>query len=140
VDDLVDFLWNMEAAVREETPLYEIPQGSQSGAKFYGPWPASTCAAVLKAWYQAGWVGIYFRDPPPGWSVAPAEWRSRLADSADLAVEDALALFEQSERWAQIEHGDGHVQPYLTTEGDITPRDQWYEHVMEMARGLPLKP
>jgi hypothetical protein len=140
VDELMDFLWSMEAAVREETALFEIPQGSWSGGRSYGPWPAATCSAVLKSWYQAGWVGIYFRDPPPGWNIAPAEWRSRVADSEDLSAQDALALFDQPERWARKEHGDGRVQPYLTTEGDITPRDQWYEHVMDLARSLPLKP
>ena len=111
VDDLTDFLWQMEILVLEETPLYEIPQGSiddpGGSARRHGPWPASTCAAVLKLWYQAGWIGLYFREPPPGWNVTPAEWRSRLGGGQDLAAQDAYALLEQSDRWI-LEHADGH--------------------------------
>ena len=143
VDDLDDFLQQMEIAVLEETPLYEIPQGSRDGvaprAVSHGPWPASTCAAALKLWYRAGWIGLYFRDPPPEWGLAPAEWRSRLVDGKDLAVEDACGLLEQPERWV-LAHADGHVQLYETVEGEITPREQWFEHVVETARGLPLQP
>ncbi|MEV6846333.1 hypothetical protein [Actinoplanes sp. NPDC051411] len=143
MDDLTDFLWQMEIGVLEEAPLYEIPQGSiddpGGSARRHGPWPASTCAAVLEPWYRAGWIGLYFRDPPPGWNVIPAEWQSRLTDDADLAAGDAYALLEQPERWI-LEHADGHVQPYRTVDGEIAPREQWFEHVIKMARNLPLKP
>jgi hypothetical protein len=143
VDDLTDFLWQMEILVLEEAPLYEIPRGSiddpGGSAVRHGPWPASTCAAILKLWYQAGWIGLYFRDPPPGWNVAPAEWRGRLADGEDLAAPDAYGLLQQPERWI-LEHADGHVQPYRTVEGEIAPREQWFEYVIETARSLPLKP
>lgn len=143
VDDLTDFLWQMEILVLEEAPLYEIPQGwidyPWGSARRHGPWPASTCAAILKLWYQAGWIGLHFKDPPPGWNVIPAEWQSRLADDEDLAAQDAYGLLEQSERW-NLGHADGHVQPYRTVEGERTPRDQWFEHVIETARNLPLKP
>jgi hypothetical protein len=142
VDDLTDFLWQMEILVLEEAPLYEIPQGSiddpTGSARRHGPWPVSTCAAVLKLWYQAGWIGLYFRDPPSGWNVIPAEWRSRLVNE-DLVAQDAYALLEQPERWI-LEHADGHVQPYRTVDGEITPREQWFEHVIKTARNLPLKP
>lgn len=143
VDDLTDFLGQMEILVLEEAPLYEIPQGSiddpAGSARHHGPWPGSTCAAILKLWYRAGWIGLYFRDPPPGWNVIPAEWRSRLADDGDLAAHDAYDLLEQHDHWI-LEHADGHVQPYRTVEGEITPREQWFEHVIESARNLPLKP
>lgn len=143
VDDLTDFLWQMKLVVLEEAPLYEIPQGSIDNpgpyAVRHGPWPASTCAAVLKLWYAAGWIGLYFRDPPAGWNIAPAPWRSRVTDSEDLAAEDAYGLLDQPERWI-LEHADGHVQPYRTVEGEMTPREQWLEHAMETARRLPLTP
>ncbi|MBG0569315.1 hypothetical protein [Actinoplanes aureus] len=142
VDDLTDFLWQMEIAVLEEAPLYEIPWGSRDGlepfAVHHGPWSASTCAAVLRLWYEAGWIGLYFRDPPPGWNVAPAEWRNRLIGGEDLAAQDAYGLLERPERW-MLEHADGHVQPYRTVEGEIAPREQWFEHVIETARTLLLK-
>jgi hypothetical protein len=56
-----------------------------------------------------------------------------------LAAQDACGLLQQPERWI-LEHADGHVQPYRTVEGEITPREQWFEYVIETARGLPLKP
>ncbi|MFF5075901.1 hypothetical protein ACFY36_02535 [Actinoplanes sp. NPDC000266] len=122
MDDLTDFLWQMEILVREEAPLYEIPRGSiddpAGSARQHGPWPASACAAVLELWYRTGWIGLYFRDPPSGWNVVPAEWRSRLSDDEDLAAQDACALLEQPDRWI-------------------------LEHVIETARtglGLPLQP
>jgi len=140
VDDLTDFLRQMEIVVLETAPLYEIPQGSTDGvgpsAVHHGPWPASTCAAILKLWYEAGWVGLYFRDPPSGWNVAPAEWQSRLVDGEDLAAQDAHGLLQQPERWV-IEHADGHVQPYRTVEGEMTPCEQWFEHVIEPVRSFP---
>ena len=133
----------MEIVVLEEQALYEIPHGSRDGlgpsALVHGPWPASTCAAILKLWYEAGWIGLYFRDPPPGWNVAPAEWRSRLAAGEDLAAQDAYDLLDQPEGWV-LAHADGHVQPYRTVAGEIAPREQWFEHVIETARTLPLKP
>ena len=143
VDDLTDFLWQMEILVLEEAPLYEIPLGSiddpTGSARRHGPWPASTCAAILKLWYRAGWIGLCFRDPPSGWNVVPAEWRSRLADDEDLASHDAHDLLEHPDRWV-LGHADGHVQPYRTVEGEVTPRELWFEHVIETARNLPLKP
>ncbi|MFB9357556.1 hypothetical protein [Actinoplanes nipponensis] len=143
MDDLTDFLGQMEILVREEAPLHEIPHGSRDGlgplAVEHGPWPASTCAAVLKRWYEAGWIGLYFRDPPPGWNVAAAEWQGRLVDGEDLADRDARCLLEEPERWV-LAHADGHVQPYRTVQGEIAPVEQWFEHVMALARGLPLKP
>jgi hypothetical protein len=143
VDDLTDFLWQMEILVREEAPLYQIPQGSIDSpgpyAVYHGPWPGSTCAAILKLWYQAGWIRLYFRDPPPGWDVTPAEWRGRLVDGEDLADQDAYGLLDRPEHWV-LEHADGHVQPYRTVEGEITPREQWFEHVIATARHLPLQP
>lgn len=143
MDDLTDFLWQMELLVLEEAPLYEIPQGSiddpAGAARRHGPWPASTCAAILKLWYQAGWIGLYFRDPPADWNVIPAEWRSRLTNEEDVAAQDGYTLLDQPERWS-LERADGHVQPYRTVDGETTPRDQWFEHVIETARTLPLKP
>ena len=143
VDELTDFLWQMEISVLETTCLYAIPQGSRDlGAGIvveHGPWPASTCAAVLRLWYRAGWIGLYFEDPLPEWNIAPAQWRSRLVNGEDLAVPDAEALLAQPERWV-LEHADGHVQPYRTTVGELTPREQWFEHVIATARRSPLAP
>ncbi|SNY46865.1 hypothetical protein [Paractinoplanes atraurantiacus] len=141
--DLTDFLSQMEILVLEEAPLYEIPQGSiddpAGSARRHGPWPASTCAVILRLWYRAGWIGLYFRDPPSGWNVIPAPWRSRLTGDGDLAAHDAHALLEQPERWT-LEHAGGHVQPYRTVDGEMTPREQWLEHVITTARNLPVRP
>ncbi|MEV4705856.1 hypothetical protein [Actinoplanes sp. NPDC049316] len=143
MDDLSDFLRQMELAALEEASLYQVPAGSvddpTGSPRHHGPWPGSTCAAVLRLWYRAGWIGLYFRDPPPGWNIPPAEWRSRLGDDHDLASRDAYDLLEQPERWV-IEHADGHVQLYRTAEGESAPRETWYEQVIETARRLTLKP
>jgi hypothetical protein len=143
VDDLTDFLWQMEILVLEEASLHEIPHGSiddpAGSARHHGPWPGSTCATILELWYRAGWIGLYFRDPPPGWNLIPAQWRSRLADDGDLTAQDAFDLLEQPDRWV-LEHTDGHVQPYRTVDGEITPRERWFERVIGTARNLPLKP
>ena len=56
VDELKDFLCQMEIAVLEESPLYEIPRGSiylVTPPVEHGPWPAATCAAVLRLWHTA---------------------------------------------------------------------------------------
>ena len=143
VDDLGDLLSQMAIIVREEAPLHQIPVGTSDGlgdwAVHHGPWPASTCAAILLPWYRAGWIGLYFRDPPEGWEVVPAEWQSRLTGGEDLAAPDAYELLEHPERWIR-HHADGHVQPYRTLEGEMTPRQEWFEHVAETARKLPLRP
>jgi hypothetical protein len=60
MDDLTDFLWQMEILVLEEAPFHEVPPGSiddpTGSARHHGPWPASTCAAILKLWYRTGWI------------------------------------------------------------------------------------
>ncbi|MGA5301595.1 hypothetical protein ACPCHT_16830 [Nucisporomicrobium flavum] len=144
MDDLADFISQMAILVREEAPLHEIPHGSRdlvgAGAVVdHGPWPASTCAAVLTLWHRAGWIGFSFRDPPAGWDVAPAEWRSRLVHGEDLAARDIDDILDHPERWVP-EKADGHVQPYRTDQGAKTPQEQWFDLVIETARSLPLRP
>ena len=61
VDELEDFLLQMELAVLEETPLYEISMGSidlVTPPVTHGPWPAASCAAVLRRWHKAGWITL----------------------------------------------------------------------------------
>ncbi|MEU4620378.1 hypothetical protein AB0G04_10435 [Actinoplanes sp. NPDC023801] len=119
MDELTDFLWQMEIAAWEEAWLFEIPLGSIDSPGpwqiVHGPWPAPTCAAVLRLWYDAGWIGLHYRDPPPGWDVGAPHWRDRVS-------------------------ADGYVQLYRADEGETTLREQWFEHVIDIARGLPLRP
>src|SRR5690349_733164 len=92
VDELRDFLCQMEIAVLEETPLYEIPLGSIDRVTppvEHGPWPATTCAAVLRLWHTAGWIGLYLPDYPREWNIVSAEWCGRLVDGEDLTGPDA---------------------------------------------------
>ncbi|HWS31565.1 MAG TPA: hypothetical protein VN408_02355 [Actinoplanes sp.] len=141
VDDLTDFLWQMKLAVLEQTWLYDIPRGSIDSpgphARHHGPWPGPTCAAILRLWYRQGWIGLHFQDLSPDWDVVPAEWQDRRT-GGDLAAEDAHALLGQPERWTP-EHADGFVMPYRTVDGEITPNGDWYAHVIETARSLPLR-
>ena len=88
VDGLTDFLVQMEIATLEESPLYEIPKGSTNLVTppvTHGPWPATACAAVLRIWHDAGWIGLYLPDYPPGWNLLPAAWSARLVDGKVLA-------------------------------------------------------
>ena len=140
VDELRDFLCQMEIAVLEETPLYEIPLGSidmVTPPVDHGPWPATTCAAVLKLWHAAGWIALYLPDYPRQWNIVAADWCGRLVDG-DLTGPDAEDLLDHPERWV-LGHADGHAAPYRTTEGEVTPWEQWYDHALETVRRLPLK-
>lgn len=142
VDELSDFLSQMEIAVLEETPLYQIPLGSTdltAPPVEHGPWPAATCAAVLRLWHIAGWIGLYFPEYPREWNIVAADWCSRLVYGEDLTGADAEELLDHPERW-MLGHADGHAALYRTTGGETTPLEQWYDHARETARRLPLKP
>lgn len=138
---LTDFLSQMQLAALEESPLYEIPKGSvdqlPSGPVRHGPWPAATCAAVLKTWYAAGWIGLYYPEPPSAWNVTPAAWCSRLVDGDVLARSDAEELLDHPERWIPG-RADGHACPYQTDAGEAIPWQQWHDQALDIAVRLPL--
>jgi hypothetical protein len=141
VDELTDFLLQMELATLEQTPLYEIPMGSTdlvTPPVAHGPWPAATCAAVLKLWHRAGWIGLYLPDYPPEWQLMPADWCTRLVDGDTLTGPDAEELLDHPERWLRG-HADGHVVPYKTVEGQAAPWEQWRNEALDTAQRLPLR-
>jgi hypothetical protein len=138
VDGLTDFLLQMELATLEETPLYEIPLGSVDLATppvTHGPWPAATCAAVLRLWHRAGWIGLHLPDWPAEWKLIPADWCSRLIDGDTLTRPDADELLDHPQRWL-LGHADGHAAPYKTVAGETTPREQWHGEARDMAQRL----
>ncbi|MDW5326176.1 hypothetical protein [Plantactinospora sp. KLBMP9567] len=141
MDALTDFLLQMEIATLEETPLYAIPRGSVdlvTPPVTHGPWPAATCAAVLRIWHKADWIGLYLPDYPAEWRLVPADWCTRLVDGDTLAEPDAEELLDHPERWL-LQHADGHVAPYKTAAGETTPWEQWHKEALDMAKPLPLK-
>ncbi len=141
VDELEDFLLQMELATLEETPLYEISMGSVDVVTppvTHGPWPTASCAAVLRIWHKAGWIGLYLPDYPSDWDLIPADWCTRLIDGDVLTVPDAEELLDHPERWL-LRHADGHVVPYKTAGGQTTPWEQWRNKALNTARRLPLR-
>ena len=104
----------------------------------HGPWPAATCAAVLRLWHQAGWIGLYLPDHPSQWELVPADWCARLVDGEALPGPDAAELLDHPERWLPG-HADGHVVPYKTVEGQTTLWEQWHDEALDTARRLPLR-
>ena len=140
VDELTDFLSQMEIATLEQTPLYEIPTGSVdlvTPPVTHGPWPGATCAAVLKDWHKAGWVGLHLPDYPLEWNLTRADWCTRLVDG-ELTGPDVDELLDHPERWL-LGHADGHAVPYKTVNGQRTPWGQWYDRALDTARRLPLR-
>jgi hypothetical protein len=142
VDEMTDFLCQMQIATLEETPLYEIPKGSvdlvRGGPVHHGPWPAAACAAVLKVWHAAGWIGLHFPGYPSTWNLTPADWGARIADGDTLTGLDADELLDHPERWI-LGQADGHVCLYQTETGRMTPWQQWYDVALETAQRLPLR-
>ncbi|SBT48755.1 hypothetical protein [Micromonospora auratinigra] len=139
-DPLADFLVQLEIATVEETPLYEVPNGSVDLVRppvRHGPWPAGSCAAVLARWHRAGWLGLYLPDHPAQWDIAPADWCDRLVDGDTLTAPDAEELLAHPERW-RLRHADGHVAPYQTEAGRTASWEQWRDEVRDLARRLPL--
>ena len=131
----------MHLAVLEESPLYEIPRGLTDLVPgtpvVHGPWPAATCAAVLRIWRSLNWIGLYYPEPPSEWRVTPAEWCARLLDGDVLRSADAEALLGHPERWI-AGHADGHACLYLSDAGEVTPWPRWHEAALEAAQRLPL--
>jgi len=125
-----DFLIQMHVAVYEECPLHEAAQGSvdlrPDGPVTHGPWPAEHVAAVLRVWRDAGWIDLYFPALPPSWSLAPAEWQSRLLPDRTLDPADAAELLDQPERWI-VGGADGHVSPYRTDLGETIDVPKWLD-------------
>jgi hypothetical protein len=125
-----DFLNQMHLAVLEECPLHEAPQGSvdllAAGPVTHGPWPADQVAAVLRAWNDAGWITLYFRELPPSWDLTPAEWQQRLLPDRTLHPADAAHLLNQPHRWT-IDRADGHVALCRTDLGDTIDYQQWID-------------
>jgi hypothetical protein len=124
-----DFLEQMHLAIDEECPLHEAAQGSidclPGGPVTHGPWPAEHVAAVLRAWRDAGWIGLYFPELPPG-TLVPADWQRRLLPDRTLEPADAAELLDQPERWI-VGSADGHVSPYRTDLGDTIDVQRWLD-------------
>lgn len=142
VDVLGDFVGQMTLAAAEETPLYETPRGCTDRVEppvTHGPWPAASCAVVLRVWFDAGWMGLYLPDWPREWNLQRADWCGRLGDDRTLAGPDAEDLLAHPERWI-FGHSDGHVAPYRTVDGQTEPWEQWYSTATVTAQRLPLKP
>jgi hypothetical protein len=141
MEALTDFLSQMHLAAVEESPLYEIPRGSidlmRDTPVVHGPWPASTCAAVLRIWYGQGWIALYYPEPPPGWNITPADWCAHLVDGDVLPQAVADTLLDHPERWI-ADHADGQACLYQSDLGEATPWRQWYEAVVATAQRLPL--
>lgn len=140
VDEVVDFLeplWN--ETLDGESWLYTLPLGSSwLGTDIsYGPWPAASCAAVLRVWYEADLIRLHFRDQPE-WNLIPSGWGARLVDDGTLADVDALELLDHPERWVQG-HADGYVTPLRTWQGEVASAEQWVGAARETARHLPLR-
>jgi hypothetical protein len=138
VDELADFLRQMELATLEQTPLYEIPMGSVdlvTPPVTHGPWPAAICAAVLRLWHTAGWIGLYFPNYPAEWRLIPADRCTRLVDGDTLTGPDAEELLGHPERWL-LRHADGHVVPYKTVEGETATWEQWSDEAHDIAERL----
>ena len=140
MDEVEDFLLRMEIATLDgEGWLYQTPQGYSvlGGDVSYGPWPAASCAAVLKIWHRAGLIRLHFAGYPE-WRLTPADWRVRLIDGDALADADALELLDHPRRWVPG-HADGYVAPRKTSQGKAAPWDRWLAEALETARRLPLR-
>lgn len=141
MDALTDFLSQMHLATLEESPLHEIARGSvdllAGRSVRHGPWPAASCAAVLRIWHAAGWIGLYYPEPPPAWNVTPADWCARLANDDVLIRSDAEELLDHPARWFPG-HADGHACIYQTEMGEPTPWQRWHDAALETAQRLPL--
>jgi hypothetical protein len=143
VDKLTDFLSQMHLGTLEESPLYELARGSTdllpSGSVTHGPWPADSCAAVLRVWHAADWLELYYRDLPPTWKITQEEWRLRLAEDGTLARGDAQELLAHPDRWVS-ERADGHVNLCQSGIGRTHPWEDWYALAIETASRLPIAP
>jgi hypothetical protein len=139
MDEAENFLLCMQIATLDgESWLYQLPQGySVVGSSLkYGPWPAASCATVLRIWYQADLIRLHFQDFPE-WELVPSDWGTRLVDGDTLADADAWELLGHPERWVQG-HTDGYVAPLRTWQGEVAPEEQWLTEALETARRLPL--
>jgi hypothetical protein len=138
MDDVDDFLRQMAIAVLEESPLCEIPLGSFTlgDPVVHGPWPAASCAAVLRIWFEADWIGLYFRDQPE-WGLIRSDWRTRLVDSDTLAGPDARELLDHPERWVR-ERADGYVMLFMTWQGEVATEQEWIAAAADTAQPLSL--
>lgn len=142
MDDLEDFLEQMEEAVGAGEALFEVPMGwlgFGEPAVRHGPWPAATCAAVLRVWLDAGWLELVREPFPPEWDISPAEWEDRLVDGCRLTRADAADLLDHPERWG-LWNADGHATLAKTGAGAAVGCDRWYAAVRATAERLPLRP
>lgn len=73
VGALTDFLAHLHGAVLDQMFLFDLPLGSNDllprGHVEHGPWPAASRAAVIRAWHTAGWLQLYYQDPPNEWRI-----------------------------------------------------------------------
>jgi hypothetical protein len=141
MDALTDFISQMHLAALEESPLWAIPLGSidhaRDGLVTHGPWPAATCAAVLRIWHAAGWIELYHPILPSQEAPTPADRAGRLADDGVLSAKDAETLLDHPERWMPA-RADGHTCLYTSDTGDATPWPQWHQVARATAQHLPL--
>jgi hypothetical protein len=137
---LVDFISQMRLAAWENCPLHELPRGSVDlldPPVVHGPWPAESCAAVQRLWYHAGWIGLYYPKLPESWNLINAPWRERTLANGTLAHPDAEELLAHTERWL-LGTDDGHVELFLTDDGDAEPWGRWYDTALPLASTLSL--
>ncbi|WP_125811576.1 hypothetical protein [Actinoplanes sp. ATCC 53533] len=139
MDDVDDFLRQLRIAAFECPPLCEVPLGSYwlGNPVMHGPWPAATCAAVLKIWYEADLIRLHFPAYPAEWNLVPGGWGTRLVDGDALADADAEKLLDHPERWVR-ENADGYVVPCATWQGDVAPLAEWLAAALDTAQRLPL--
>lgn len=139
VDHVEDFLRQMMLTAFECSPLCEIPLGSYwlGSPIVHGPWPAASCAAILKVWYEAELLRLHFPDSLVEWNLIPGDWDTRLVDGDALADPDAKELLDHPERWVR-ERADGYVVPCATWQGDVAPMEEWLAKALDTAQRQPL--
>jgi hypothetical protein len=129
-DPVEDFLIQMHLALWENCALFELARGSidaggnESRHVVHGPWPADSCAAVLRLWFGEGWLGLYYPTLPRQWDLVSASWRGREGADGTLVAADAEELLRHTERWV-LGTDDGHVELFLTEDGYAQPWQRW---------------
>lgn len=115
-DEYLDFVKQLYFAVREESPLYEVPAGSidmlTTGDVRHGPWRAEDCSRVLSVWHATGWVSLYrYNDDASSGPELPARYVSALIDDPEAWV--------RPQAWSDV------VALMMTEFGAATPIDAW---------------
>ena len=130
----MDLIYEMHAAVLEQSFLFEVPRGATEiqGSREVqcGPWDPEACSTVLTIWFDLGWVSVYMpSEQMQRWTEQPATWMSKLqtSDHPILEKSDARELLATPSSWAH-DRAEGWAALLVT---DSAPDDLnvWFRDI-----------